>query len=249
MLGLLAGLGPVLDAQATARFGLAAPLWQSISLDTAGPFETASLEPIGWSRDGKFAYLTAVPAEGVGGGPWFSLVIQDLIEDTVVFVSPADFQRSIDAPYLDTPEFAAKPAETFWAYHQKEFQPMLDRFKIQWTGPAFATFPLRLGGETVQASLTSTRVMSTDLGIEQVKDYRISLRKLTAKTVKIAATKSLTPEEGPFMEIQLLGCFLSPFENRLALVLGTVKRGWEGPPHVRDFFLIGSHLDVGFKKD
>jgi hypothetical protein len=44
------------------------------------------------------------------------------------------------------------------------------------------------------------------------------------------------------------GAFKSPYENRIAVLMLNVNRGWEGPPHSVDVQIVGADLTTGFRK-
>jgi hypothetical protein len=46
----------------------------------------------------------------------------------------------------------------------------------------------------------------------------------------------------------VVGVLKSPFENRVALVMIEVMRGYEGPPNSGDVRIVGADLDRGFIK-
>lgn len=48
------------------------------------------------------------------------------------------------------------------------------------------------------------------------------------------------------IDVQIAGYIRSPYEQRIAMVVCSVTRGWEGPPHPVDCSFIGCHLEKGF---
>ena len=50
------------------------------------------------------------------------------------------------------------------------------------------------------------------------------------------------------LHVGLLGYVKSPFEQRIAVVLMKVIRGWEGPPHVGEVQIVGASVEGGFKR-
>lgn len=243
----IAAQEPRLSAPGT--FGPPEPLWPKTDGAPVSPFSRtidADFYPIGWSPSGKFAYLTRLADEAVGDGPQFSLVIMDLVEDHTLFFSISDAQKDPLPEYLATPEYREKPLEIFWKHHEAEFLPLLEKQKIRWTLPAFRTFPMAWKGDTITGILTTEMDYVEDFAGEFVKRHQIFLKKAKAGTIKRAADHRSTAPYELILDLKLLGFVPSPYEDRLALVVGVLKQGWEGPPHVRDFFLVGSHLNVGF---
>ena len=53
---------------------------------------------------------------------------------------------------------------------------------------------------------------------------------------------------GVILYAAVAGALKSPYENRAAVILLKVQRGWEGPPHTVEFQIAGADLIKGFKK-
>lgn len=49
----------------------------------------------------------------------------------------------------------------------------------------------------------------------------------------------------PCMGIEFRGMLKNPYENRIAIVVGEIRHGWEGPPHAIDYKVIGCYLEKG----
>jgi hypothetical protein len=63
---------------------------------------------------------------------------------------------------------------------------------------------------------------------------------LGSKTVH---TGNYSKEEYSFaLESGVVGVLKSPYEDRVAIVMVDVNRGWEGPPHTGDVRIIGASL-------
>ena len=50
------------------------------------------------------------------------------------------------------------------------------------------------------------------------------------------------------LSVDIAGHLMSPQGNRIAIVYTEVHRGWEGPPHVLTYRLVGAHLTSGFRR-
>jgi hypothetical protein len=54
--------------------------------------------------------------------------------------------------------------------------------------------------------------------------------------------------EGTFpLNVGVVGYVKSPFEDRIAMILIEVYRGYEGPPHSTNIEAVGASLSSGFK--
>ena len=50
------------------------------------------------------------------------------------------------------------------------------------------------------------------------------------------------------LDVGVIGALKSPFENRVAVVMIEINRGWEGPPHTADISIVGADLVKGFDR-
>jgi hypothetical protein len=196
--------------------------------------------PIGWSKDGKFAYYTE-PADEACGCYFAELSIVDTVSDKVLW----SFEYSgLDEENPDKPKY--KAITDLWAKNRKLFSAKLNQYGIvALARPALLTFPINHAGDQ----------LGTDLKIEEETDQekrlystvkkatlRLTSRRSGAKTVYEEAH----PEYGP-LTVRVLGYLKSPYEPRVAVVMIEAWRGYEGPPHVTRIKVAGASLTAGFK--
>jgi hypothetical protein len=117
----------------------------------------------------------------------------------------------------------------------------LARFAL--LGKSFA-----VGGKTYSTTLTAKKSKDDEYDMERVTSINVELASpsLGKKSLFNEEYKGDKTYEAP-LEIALAGAFKSPYEDRVAIVLLRVFRGWEGPPHVVDHQIIGADLRSGFK--
>jgi hypothetical protein len=200
--------------------------------------------PIGWSRDGKFAYYVE-PVDEACGCYFAELVIQDTRTDKELWHFKHDTEKHVDAEGAPIPDDIRK----LWKRNEKMFVEKLREHGIQQT-PRFALLPatFRVGAKTYTAKLDAVKANDTD-GNRRVR--KLDLQLLTPTLGK----KSLYSQEykgddlwvSPLDSI-VAGVFKSPYENRGAVVVLNVQRGWEGPPHSVNAQIIGADLMLGFRK-
>lgn len=187
--------------------------------------------PIGWSADGKFAYIDE-PADEACGCYFFDLYIVDLRNDSTLYLFS----------YND--EGSGESLATVWDKNYKQFEQALQKHQIV-QGPRVEL----LGREFVwhQDQYTSRVATQTahdpDFKIDLVKSASFYLYRGKAK--KQVSTWQSGPSEA-ILNLTLPGVLQSPFEGRIAFVVQEERRGYEGPPHVLSFRLIGAQLDKGF---
>lgn len=203
---------------------------------------TESFYPIGWSKDGKFAYYLE-PVDEACGCYFAKLFILDLKTDKVLW----SYDYSSDDQ--ENPEKSPQSLQALWKEKQKQFSDKLREYDIKPQGSAaLLLFPIKHEGDQ----------LTSDLKLKQKEDkpantfgvghaaLQLSSERRGKKTV---FEKTYTVEQDGVLplEMKVLGYVQSPFEPRIALILIEVGRGYEGPPHVARIRVVGSSLTTGFK--
>ena len=199
---------------------------------------TEEFYPIGWSGDGKFAYIVE-PADEACGCYYANLVIKDLKTDTVLwnfgYVS-TEFTKKDNLP---------KSLTAFWRFNREVFSNKLREYRIkQRTAFAILSFPITYLGDELTATLSLDRDRKR-WAPELVSAIGLHMSSHRKGKKIVYENKDLTGSE--ILDVKLLGYLKSSFEPRVALILVEVHRGYEGPPHVARVSLIGSDLVSDFK--
>ena len=208
---------------------------------------TEEFYPIGWSKDGKFAYY-AEPGDEACGCYFGQLFILDLVNDKVLW--------SFDYNGLDhqgeDEKNAPKSINDLWRTNRKLFSDKLREYDIVPQGRfAFLSFPVIYNGDQLRPDLkikeNKNQETSYYMGVLQARLDLIS-RRQGKKTVfeKTYSTGKEDSEAAP-LELKVLGYVKSPFEPRVAVVMIEIWRGYEGPPHTTRVKIVGSSLTSGFK--
>ena len=204
----------------------------------------AGFYPIGWSRDGKFAYYTE-PVDEACGCYFAELIIQDLKNDKILY----NFKNDPDARVGKDGSPLRDDLRRLWRRNQRTFTAKLREYGIVQSG-RFSLLPATFAAAGNRYTAKLTRVT------EKGGDYDERTRKLSldlisptlgSKTLFTESFKSDDDYSAP-LDAAVAGAFKSPFENRVAFVVIKVQRGWEGPPHVTDFQTTGGDLTSGFRK-
>jgi hypothetical protein len=189
--------------------------------------------PIGWSKDGKFAYLME-PASEDSGSNHLMLVIQDMVTDKVVFNESweADFDQN-------------KSTRDIFQDQRYKIAAKLNEYGIvPQSGIRLAPLEFNYRGNSYSFRLTRNfkDFSENENGIGSLS-LRVISPQLGEKTIlKVSFEYRFVLDAG------IAGCIVSPVEPRVAVVVAEKKRGWEGPPHVLGFRLVGCHLTSMFKK-
>lgn len=189
--------------------------------------------PIGWSRDGKFAYYVE-PADEACGCYFAQLVIQDLRTDKILWQRRYNSEQS-----------GVNTLKKYWARSRKEFSRQLAQYGIK----AQKQFILQNSAINYQKDVLTPEIKVntiSDDGFSVTGDVVLQLisKKMGRKTIY---EKKFDPKkvEG-FLDAEISGSLLSPFEPRAAIVMIETYRGYEGPPHVTRIKIVGATLGTGF---
>jgi hypothetical protein len=203
----------------------------------------AGFYPIGWSRDGKFAY-DIEPVDEECGCYFAELVIQDLKNDKILFHFKNDPDARVDKEGAPLPDDLRK----LWKRNQRTFAAKLRQYGIVQTA-RFSLLPstFTIAGKRYTAKLIRETEKGGDYD-ERTKKLTLGLTSsgLGTKALYTESFKSDDDYSAP-LDAAVGGVFKSPLENRVAIVMIKVQRGWEGPPHVTDFQIAGGDLVSGFR--
>ena len=190
--------------------------------------------PIGWSKDGKLAYITE-PADEASGNYWFEIIILDIVNNKVVW--------------------SWKPTESEKGDIQSTWKTNYDLFKknlaeaeiVQQTGFDLKSTKTSYKGNDYEIILDSKNITDPDYGIDMVKECNISI--VSEQLGKKLVINQKEDEYSRVIGAIVPGFLMCPFDDRIVVILRKERIGYEGPPNVVYFELVGSDLIRGFKKD
>jgi len=205
-----------------------------------------TLVPLGFSPKGALALLYETEDDAVGGYLW-SVSVKDLATDETLYAerwSPETFD-------------AIGGRAELWALRSPDLAPGIEAHGIPWPalpadGPGVTgleAFPLVRGGDAYTVEVHLQPVQSDPRDPVKSRIAVVSLRSAQRGTKEIGSLAVTSHEDLGFTTSapQAVGAWLSPHEPRIAVVLTTVHRGWEGPPHRRSWVVLGAHLERGFR--
>jgi len=204
---------------------------------------SAKFYPIGFSRDGKFAYVIE-PVDEACGCYFANIVIQDLRTDKILWELDFDQGKLMDEkgkmPPIDT-------LPRLWRNRSKLINAKLREHKI--IPGSFTMLPTAFesGGSSFAINSTSERKDDED-GNSRITNATVSI------SSSVLGSKSVFSgdyDKDLFMnplDAAVIGAIKSPFEKRIAILFIQVARGYEGPPHTGDIRIVGADLKSGFEK-
>ena len=194
--------------------------------------------PIGWSKDGKFAFYTE-PADEACGCYFADLLIVDLRTDKILW------QREYESD-----EHKADTLAAYWRQNQKEFSAKLAQYKIERaTGFALRQFPFAYKTDLLTLELTANLKVENEESVTGNITLRLNSRQKGSKTLgkTLYDKRYSSAKYDSIRAAQIGGVLVSPFEPRAAVVLVETHRGYEGPPSVIKLKIIGADLEKSFR--
>lgn len=205
---------------------------------TSAKLLTESFYPIGWSRDGKFAYLVE-PADEACGCYFADIVIQDLKTDKILW------KERYNSSELENPE--VEDLDSLWPKKRKVYSAKLNQYRIEPIGDVQLMHPsINFEGDVLTPKLDIK--IETDGGYEV--DGTVTLTMASTKRGSKIIRRDVYKKKdiNGFRDAEISGSLKSPFESRVAVIVVEVMRGWEGPPNTTSIKVSGATLTTGFKK-
>ena len=201
------------------------------------PFLYDKFYPLGYSTDGKIAYAIEYdtdPRDMV----YIKTIVQDLVSDKVLWSH--EFKREDNISNTDF--------NLFWKESNQEILQKLNHYNMYYNN-ALPIYQEKLYYKHDALFLTSKSQKSyqKDWGMEFLNSSTIYLRS-EKHGQKILNQKKYNGEH--VLARKVLG-YMPLGERgsrRVAVVVATVHRGWEGPPHKIEYEIVGANLAVGFDK-
>ncbi len=203
--------------------------------------------PIGWSKDGKLAYMQvahSVESGKKGSGPYswyFSRVVRDTVNDKMVIQEGASLAdpvgRAVNSEglkglYNITLGVFTETSEKNIVFYQNGIQPD--------SSPQRLLSPGDLGLEI--------RILTEADSHGVIENYSVSAAGFRGtKALYQSGPDSWNREQNSLQKISLVGCIRSPYEKRIVLVLALHRKTNKTEYEWIEFQLIGCHLEAGFR--
>ena len=190
--------------------------------------------PIGWSKNGLFAYIVE-PADEAAGLYYFKFVIKNMISDKEVY------------SWKPEEELEKGNIRQMWKDYATTFTCKLNEYKIiQQKDMKLLGTEFSYKDNKFKVTLENKMEPNEDFGFEVVKGTNIYIKSPQFGTKQIY---SYTENEFNLCIGKIVqGVLVSPFEDRVAVLVKTEKCGYEGPPNVIEQILVGANLVESFRK-
>ena len=184
----------------------------------------SDLYPIGFSRDGKFAFIK----RDESFDPFWRIVVLNLVTDEHV--------RDV---MIEDPE-GKMTFKQFAVTQKAEINAAIFEEAIQEKAISLQKFPFSWSGDTYSLAVSTEDILLA----EEFAGYRHSVLLRSEKL----GEKKITEFETSQPKCYPAACFKSPFEDRLAVVIVT-EGNMLTVGNMVDFRIIGAHLKYGFKPE
>ena len=200
-------------------------------LQTKNDFIFDTFYPIGWSKDGKFAYIYE-PADEATGFYFFTFEIKDTQTNKVIWTWKIDVKDEVYEGSL----------KKTWKKNKDKFTSILNENKIiQNNDFKLNQFPIIDKDNTYKMSENIKYQEDTyGFGFDVVSNAEFKLESKDNKSITVF--KESFPDN-MILNMSANAYFKSPFENRIAAIITSQIRGYEGPPHVIRINVVGCSLD------
>lgn len=182
--------------------------------------------PIGWSNDGKFAYIRD-PADEACGCYFIEICI----------INAENGKKEWSWNYND--EGSGEDLKSIWAKQYNNFKNKLKEHKII----QFKSFKL-LDKEFETGDIKYTASISIDTKVDANYGYdaisKIKIQITDKNSVKDIYTYNA--DNSPVLNAKISGILLSPLNNNAILIHYEEVRGYEGPPNVINVYISGCEI-------
>lgn len=208
-----------------------------------------NIYPIGWSKDGKFAYFYQFMTDARGDGYMELRILDTNSDQTVYSFNECDKPENIDG------DFCFYDVEDFLNRNSVFINQKLKEHRIIKTGETtLKSFPLEYGDELISSDVTigdkaNKKIDEDRYQITQKTELKLQSDKRGERTVKVFNNDSYDywePCENscPYPRQFSFQYYLqNPFEKNMLLVFYIREyAGWEGPPNPISISLISIDL-------
>lgn len=199
--------------------------------------ENNKIYVLGWSNDGKLAFIENRGIDGRGGHD-LHFTIQDMIEDENVYYKKIKWYD--DDNYGENPELKQTFEECI-RNNSKEFNSELKKYKINLNPVKVEIFPvIDKNGTDIDFKIANTKEYIGEFSLPHM-DYEII-------AIKNNKYKLLSKIENKMCDYVIPTAYIkSPYEDRIALIVANAEYVFEGREVFINFY--GCNLNSGFTNE
>jgi hypothetical protein len=190
--------------------------------------------PVGWSETGLFAYVTEIADEG-SGYYFFKISIQNMINDKIEWEWEPSYNEDGNL-------------DSIWKENLTKINEKLNEYKIiQKTDFVLGLTSFTYLNKQYNLKIFTETEKNKDFGFDIIKSTKVYLSSPQLGTKTIYDYKE---EDYSMLLGQIIAGYIqSPFEDRIAVIIKNERWGYEGPPNLIYFTIVGSNLTESFQPD
>ncbi len=192
-----------------------------------------NLIPIGFSRDGKFAYLYESSNEGID---YYNchFVLRDLRSDSTVL----ELIHRGEIPNAGNWKSMMAEMRAIYEVFLQKYGIVKGTFELQ-------SFPIHAGADQIAPRVEKSvyppgTIFYADRFLKAAEVFLVHSRLGEKSVAKIDLRDWMA------FGYDQVGYLQSPYEDRVVLIMMRTTWGWEGGPSTLDFELCGAHLSTHF---
>ena len=192
---------------------------------------------LGWSKDGKLAFILDKEVDGRGGNDLY-FTIQDMVEDVNVYYKKIKWYDNDN--YGENPELAQTFEECI-KNNSKEFNSELKKYKIILNPVKVEYLPITdKNGTKIDFKIINSKEYIGEFSLPHM-DYEII-------AIKNNKYKLLSKIENKMCDYVMPTAYIkSPYEDRIALIVANAEYVFEGREVFVNFY--GCNLNSGFTNE
>ena len=190
--------------------------------------------PIGWSKDGKFAYIIE-PADEGSGFYLFEIKIIDVVNDKLVWSwEPEESEEgSLQSTWKENYDLFAEQLNEAEISQTKTF-------KLEQTNNSYK-------GNDYEVVMETATEVDPDYGVDLIKEIQINLQSPELGIKQVFNQK--IDSRDYILSAYVPGYIMSAHDDRIIIICQKERIGAGGPPNIVFFEIIGTDLIRGFKKE
>ena len=197
--------------------------------------------PIGWSKDGKLAYVVKLFEGGVGAANMFRWGIQDMVTDELLWYAEKEYE---EYTYVWNGLDERELFKLEYSNYIDKYKEKLDEYGIIIDNDLkLEKFPLTFNENNYNGRITDKEYIQDIYGDLVVK-YKVVVER--NGELKIFCINKTEHDYCYKFDVAICGYIKSPYEPRIAVVISEIPMGFEGPPLPINSIFVGCHLEKGY---
>lgn len=216
-----------------------------VAIEISDDIWITQFAPIGWSEDGKVAFMTYDLVDG-RGGLIAKITIFDTVEDRVVW------QQELDTFNSDLGKIDNSDSQFTSFFYSEDVQNALAVWAIKDNIGTPKELPFRYNGMNYHCVINTNFDYYNEnyLGDPGISSFKVLVLRFDDSgeylvgAQKTISEKRYNPASDWLLSVNSTYALISPFENRALFIYTQLERDFEDPQSY--YYYSGAHLDYGY---